>query len=155
MYVHPNLPLRPTLSFPHCVHMSSLCLHLYPCPANSFTCTIFLDSTYMLIIQYMFFSFWLTSLCMTNSMGFPGGSVVKNPQVQFLGWEDPLGWKWLPIPVFLPGESHWLKSWVGYSPWGRDCTHVTDARAISLRFVWLWPLETPGARSKAKSDSIL
>ena len=34
---------------PHilCPHICSLHLHLYSCPANSFTCTIFLDSTYM------------------------------------------------------------------------------------------------------------
>ena len=30
-----------------CAQFCSLHLHLYSCPANSFTCTIFLDSTYM------------------------------------------------------------------------------------------------------------
>ena len=40
----------------------SLCLCLYSCPANRFISTIFLDST-----QYLFFSLWLTSLCITGS----------------------------------------------------------------------------------------
>ena len=34
-----------------------------------------------------------------------------------------------PIPVFLPGESHWQRSLVGYSPWGHeelDTTEVTQ-----------------------------
>ena len=32
-------------------------------------------------------------------------------QVQFLGWEDLLGWRreWQPTPVFLPGESPWTE----------------------------------------------
>ena len=43
------------------------------------------------------------------SMGFPGGSVVKNclplqeTQVQSLGWEDPLEKEMQPTPVFWPG----------------------------------------------------
>ena len=29
---------------------------------------------------------------------------MRETQVGFLGWEDPLEKEWLPIPVFLPGE---------------------------------------------------
>ena len=29
----------------------------------------------------------------------------------------PWRWKWQPIPVVLPGESHGQRSLVGYSPW--------------------------------------
>ena len=46
-------------------------------------------------------------------MGFPGGSVVKNPPsakqkswVRSLGWENPLEKKMQPTPVFFPGKSH-------------------------------------------------
>ena len=55
--------------------------------------------------------------------GFPGGSVIKNPsamqemqetQVRSLGQEDPLGRKWQPTPIFLPGRSHRHRSLVGY-----------------------------------------
>ena len=64
----------------------------------------------------------ITSVIM--SMGFPGGSPVKNPpavqetRVQSLGWEDPLEKGVAPTPVFLPGESHGQETLVGYSPWG-------------------------------------
>ena len=57
-------------------------------------------------------------------IGFPGGSVVKNrlpiqeKWVRSLGWEDPLGRKRQPAPVFLPGKSHAQRSLEGYSPWG-------------------------------------
>ena len=40
--------------------------------------------------------------------------LVKNPPamwetwVRSLGWEDPLEKKWLPTPVFWPGELHGL-----------------------------------------------
>ena len=30
---------------------------------------------------------------------------MQETQVQFLGWEDPLG-KGIPTPIFLPGEFH-------------------------------------------------
>ena len=33
----------------------------------------------------------------------------------------PLGREWLPIPAFLPGESHGQRNLAGYSPWG--CKH--------------------------------
>ena len=45
-------------------------------------------------------------------------------------WVRKIPWKrsWRPIPVFLPGKSHGLRSLVGYSPWGckeLDTTEVT------------------------------
>ena len=48
-------------------HVCSLRLSHYSCPTNRFICTIFLDSTYMHKYTLLFFSFWLTSLCMTDS----------------------------------------------------------------------------------------
>ena len=53
---------------------------------------------------------------------FPGGSAVKNlPTMQemlvpSLGGEDPLEEGMATTLVFLPGESHGLRSQVGYSP---------------------------------------
>ena len=38
---------------------------------------------------------------------------VQETQIQSLGWEDPLEREWLPIPVFLLGESHGQRSLVG------------------------------------------
>ena len=35
--------------------------------------------------------------------------------------------KQIPIPVFLPGESHGQRNLVGYSPWGRKSrTRLSD-----------------------------
>ena len=64
-------------------------------------------------------------------MGFPGGSVVKNPPAQQEMWLDPwvgkIPWRraWQPTPVFLPGESHGLGSLVGYSPLGHKELDMT------------------------------
>ena len=56
--------------------------------------------------------------------------MVKNPLakqktwVQSLGLEDPLK-KWLPSPVFLPGEFHGQRSLAGYSPLCRKESDMT------------------------------
>ena len=34
--------------------------------------------------------------------------------------------KWQPTPVFLPGESHGLRSLVGYSLWGHKASDMTE-----------------------------
>ena len=34
--------------------------------------------------------------------------------------------KWQPTTVFLPGESHGWRSLVGYSPWGRKESDMTE-----------------------------
>ena len=53
--------------------------------------------------------------------GFPNGSVVKNlpavpeTQVRSLGQEDPMEEEMATHSSILPGESHGLKSLVGYS----------------------------------------
>ena len=58
-------------------------------------------------------------------LGFPGGSVVKNPPAEAQNTDSiprsskmPWRRKWQPTPVFLPAKSHGQKSLVGYSPWG-------------------------------------
>ena len=65
-------------------------------------------------------------------LGFPGGSVVKNPpakqkmQVWSLGQEDPLEKEWQPTLTFLPGNSPGQMSLVGYSPWGHERVDMTQ-----------------------------
>ena len=75
------------------------------------------------------------------NIGFPGGSVVKNPPANagdakdmgLIPGSDPWGgkipWsgKWQPAPVFLPGKFHGQRSLVGYSPWGRKESDTTEA----------------------------
>ena len=34
--------------------------------------------------------------------------------------------KWHPTPVLLPGKSHGRRSLVGYSPWGREKSDMTE-----------------------------
>ena len=62
------------------------------------------------------------------TLGFPGGSVAKNPPLvqDTLGREDPLQKEWQPTPVFLPGESHGQRSLVGYSLWGHKELDMTE-----------------------------
>ena len=44
----------------------------------------------------------------------------------------PLRRKWQPTPVFLPGESHGQRSLVGYHPWGRKESDVTEQLILSF-----------------------
>ena len=50
--------------------------------------------------------------------------MVKNLPAMWENWFDPSvgkipwGRKWVPTPVFLPGESHGQKSLMGYSSMG-------------------------------------
>ena len=76
-------------------------------------------------------------------MGFPGGSVVKNPPAQQEMqemWLDPwvgkIPWRraWQPTPVFLPGESHGLGSLVGYSPLGHKESDMTKWLSTHTRY---------------------
>ena len=41
--------------------------------------------------------------------------------------------KWQPTPVLLPGESHGGKSLVGYSPWGRKESDMTERLHIHFK----------------------
>ena len=43
-------------------------------------------------------------------------------------WVQKIPWrrKWLPTPVFLPRKFHGQRSLVGYSPWGRKESEMTE-----------------------------
>ena len=43
-------------------------------------------------------------------------------------WVEKIPWrrKWQPTPVLLPGKSHGLRSVVGYNPWGRKESDMTE-----------------------------
>ena len=84
--------------------------------------------------------------------GFPADASGKEPACQCretlrCGF-DPCGFdpwvrkipcrrKWLPIPVFLPGESHGQRSLAGYNPWGHSQSDMTPSSACFL-FVCFW-----------------
>ena len=56
---------------------------------------------------------------------------MQEKSVKSLGQEDPLEKEWQPNPVFLPGESHGERSLVGYSPWGRKESDMTERLSLS------------------------
>ena len=64
--------------------------------------------------------------------------MVKNPPAyrrpRFDPWVRKIPWrrKWLPTPVFLPGEFHGQRSLVGYSPWSRKELDTTEQLTLSL-----------------------
>ena len=51
---------------------------------------------------------------------------MQETQVWSLGQEDPWRKACLPTPVFLPGESHGLRSLAGYSLWGHKELDMTE-----------------------------
>ena len=69
------------------------------------------------------------------SLGFPGGSAVKNPP-EMQGWQEmqvqpldqvkiPGRRKWQPTSVFLSEESRGQRSLAGYNLWGRQEPNMT------------------------------
>ena len=67
--------------------------------------------------------------------GFPGGTDDKASaynaamlEIRFNPWARKILWrrKQQPTPVFLPGESHGCRGLVGYSPWGRKESDMTE-----------------------------
>ena len=51
---------------------------------------------------------------------------MQETGLRFLGQENPPQRKWLPTPVFLPGELHGQRSRAGYSPWGHKESETTE-----------------------------
>ena len=51
-------------------------------------------------------------------------------------WIRKIPWrrKWLPTPVFLPGEFHGQRSLMGYSPWGCKESNMTERLTFLLSF---------------------
>ena len=65
----------------------------------------------------------------TAGLGFPGGTVVKNPSASVGDARDTVsipGSGKCPTPVFLPGKFHGQRSLAGYSPWGRRQSDTTE-----------------------------
>ena len=50
----------------------------------------------------------------------------------FIPWVGKISWrrKWQPTLVFLPGKVQGQRSLVGYSPWGRKKTDMTEQLRI-------------------------
>ena len=63
---------------------------------------------------------WLSS----KESACQAGDVGLIPGLGMIPWRR----KWQPTPVFLPGESQGWRSLVGYSPWGRKESDMTERR---------------------------
>ena len=81
---------------------------------------------------------------------------VQESQVQSLGWEDPLEkGNGNPLQYSLPGKSHGQRILVGYSPWDRKESDMTEQLHFTLDWVvrkGLFEL-TAGLRSKCQGAS--
>ena len=68
---------------------------------------------------YSQFSLVIYFICSIGSVGFPGGSTVRNPPVmqmtwlRSLGWDDPLEKEMATDSSILPRKSHGPRSLVG------------------------------------------
>ena len=53
----------------------------------------------------------------------------RHKRCRFSPWVGKIPWRrsWLPTPVFLPEESQGRGSLVGFSPWGRTESDMTEA----------------------------
>ena len=60
---------------------------------------------------------------------------------RFDPWVRKMPWrrKWQPTPVLLPGKFHGWRSLVGYSPWGRKESDMTEwvTSLLSLSFFYI------------------
>ena len=72
-------------------------------------------------------------------MGFPGSSDGKEPacnagDLGSIPWVEKIPWRreWLPMPLFLPEESHGQMSLAGYSPWGPKELDTTEQLTLYL-----------------------
>jgi len=67
-----------------------------------------------------------------NIRSFPVAQTVRRLptmwETQVHPWIGKISWRrqWQPTPVFLPGKSHGRKNLVGYSPWGREESDMTE-----------------------------
>ena len=57
--------------------------------------------------------------------------------------------KWLPTPIFLPGESHEQRSLAGYSSWGCKESDTTER----LRHIQLTPTYMEGSVGKEERET--
>ena len=94
-------------------------------------CTMFLLLWVSLFKSHSFLQILVPMIA--SIMDFPGGSVGKSLCLQcgrpgFEPWVGKIPWrrKWQSTPGLLPRKSHWQRSLVGYSPWGRKESDTTE-----------------------------
>ena len=79
--------------------------------------------------KYLLITFILgTSLVAQMVKNLPS---MQETQVQSLGREELLEKERLPTPIFWPGGFHGQRSLVGYSPWGRKESDMTEGNIFT------------------------
>ena len=88
-----------------------------------------------LMFNFVYLLFFLIFGGYMYTWGFPCDSKSKKKkklQCRRSGFHDPWVWKipwsreWQHTQVFLPGKFHGQRSLVGYSPWGRKESDMTE-----------------------------
>ena len=69
---------------------------------------------------------------------------MRKTWVRSLGWEDPWGREWQPIPVFLPGESPWTEEPGGLQSVGLPRVRNAWNNKAQHRCSWLDAYMTQG-----------
>ena len=84
---------------------------------------------------------------------------MRETRVRFLGREDPWRRKWQSTPALLPGKSHGRRSLIGYSPWGRIVSDMTERLHFSCAVLncsvvshSLWPPWTIARQAPLSSE---
>ena len=101
----------------------------------------FLLASYLSVVAYICQCYSLNLSHTLPSPDFPGGSDGKASlqfwRPAFSSWVGEISWRrqWQPPPVFLPGKSHWWRSLVGYSLWGRK----SQTRLSDFTFTFYFP----------------
>ena len=65
-------------------------------------------------------------------------------QIRFDPWIGKIPWrrKWQSTPIFLPGESRGQRSLMGYSPWGRKESNMTEQQSTLALRKGVWKLHS-------------
>ena len=111
------LPKRRKRILPENITMILLKLTIFSCPWYGYTHWLTL--------------IW-TSLVAQIVKSLPA---MQGSQVQSLDWEDTLGRKRQPTPVFLPGEFHGQWSLAGYIPWGCKELDITEQVSLNINML--------------------
>ena len=125
VYVTFSIGLPFSLFSSHSIHRSVLyvCFSIAALKINSSVPS--LQIPYICVsIQYLYSSFWLTSLCIIGSSFI---HLIRTDSNLFLFMAEYWRRKWQPTPVFLPGESQGRGSLVGCRLWGHTELDTTEA----------------------------
>ena len=106
----------------------------------------------------MFFFTYMDEFCdpaFLEAQTVKNTSAMQKTGVWSLGWEDPLekgrspgGGKWIPTPVFWPGEFHGQRSVAGYSSWGIKESDKTEQLSLTHSFKFRFNKNISNLRDK-------